>query len=75
MYFTFFLSSLTCVVVSLSVTAVKEHLKETGGLKGCHEGVFIPDAAKALTLPCDVLIPAALEGNILEPILDSKRQK
>lgn len=48
----------------LSVEDVKRHLATTGGLKDFPGATFSPDGSAALELPCDILIPAALEGVI-----------
>ena len=48
----------------LSVEDVKRHLATTGGLAGYPGATHSPDGAAALELPCDILIPAALEGVI-----------
>lgn len=48
----------------MNVDAVHDHIKETGGVKGCSEGEFIEQGAKVLENECDILIPAALEGVI-----------
>ena len=48
----------------LNVEAVKQHLAATGGLKDFPGATYSPDGAAALELPCDILIPAAMEGVI-----------
>jgi len=48
----------------ISVEAAYQYKLENGKLEGCPEGVFSAEGAKALELPCDILIPAALEGVI-----------
>jgi glutamate dehydrogenase (NAD(P)+) len=48
----------------LSVEEVKRHLTATGGLKDFPDATYTPDGASALELPCDILIPAAMEGVI-----------
>ena len=48
----------------LDVDKVKEYLDANGGLKGFPDASFSPDGAKALETECDILIPAALEGQI-----------
>jgi glutamate dehydrogenase (NAD(P)+) len=48
----------------LSVEHVYQYKLENGKLDGCPEGKFIPGGKDALELPCDILIPAALEGVI-----------
>jgi glutamate dehydrogenase (NAD(P)+) len=48
----------------LNVHDVRQHLVETGGLKGFAGGEYSPNAAAALEMECDILIPAALESQI-----------
>jgi glutamate dehydrogenase (NAD(P)+) len=48
----------------LDVNKVKEYLDQHGKLEGCPDASYSPDGAKALETPCDILIPAALEGQI-----------
>ena len=48
----------------LNVEAVKQHLAATGGLKDFPGATYSPDGSAALELPCDILIPAAMEGVI-----------
>jgi len=48
----------------LSVDAVKCYKDEHGGLVGCPEGTFTQEGASVLERDCDILIPAALEGQI-----------
>ncbi len=48
----------------MNVDAVRAHLAETGGVKGCSEGTYVADGALVLENDCDILIPAALEGVI-----------
>jgi glutamate dehydrogenase (NAD(P)+) len=50
----------------LSVERVREHLQEHGGVKGFPEGEYVADGAPVLEHDCDILIPAALEGQITE---------
>lgn len=47
----------------LDIDAVSEHLKNTGSLSGFRQSDFITNQ-ELLSLKCDVLIPAALEGAI-----------
>ena len=47
----------------LDVPAVLEHVETTGSLQGYTEGTFISND-EILTLPCDILIPAATENQI-----------
>ena len=48
----------------LNIEEVKAYVTENGGVKGYGGVEYIEDGAKALELPCDILIPAALEGVI-----------
>jgi glutamate dehydrogenase (NAD(P)+) len=48
----------------LDVEGVHEFLARSGGVANYGEAEFIEDGAKALELPCDILVPAALEGQI-----------
>lgn len=50
----------------LDVAAVAEHLHRTGGVRGFPGVQFAPDGARGLEADCDILIPAALEGQITE---------
>ncbi len=47
----------------LDIGALRNYVAETGGLKGSALGDEVTNA-ELLTLPCDVLIPAAMEGQI-----------
>jgi glutamate dehydrogenase (NAD(P)+) len=48
----------------LNVHDVRQHMVETGGLKGFPAGTFSTDGAAALEMECDILIPAAMESQI-----------
>ena len=48
----------------LDLEAVVRHRQETGSLQGFSDGEFIEDRTAVLEYPCDILIPAALEGQI-----------
>ena len=48
----------------LDVESVHEFLARSGGVANYGEAEFMADSAKALELDCDILIPAALEGQI-----------
>jgi len=48
----------------LDLEAVMAHRKESGSILGFPGATDIPETARALELPCDILIPAALEGVI-----------
>jgi len=48
----------------LDVDAVFQHRRETGSILGFPGATDIQNSADALELPCDILIPAALESQI-----------
>lgn len=48
----------------LNISALVTHLRATGSIKGFSGGSFNADTTSALEMPCDILIPAALEGVI-----------
>ena len=48
----------------LDVAAVREHIAETGGVKGFSGGEYVEDGMGVLEMECDILIPAALESVI-----------
>ncbi len=48
----------------LAVEPLAAHLRETGGVQHFPRGEFVQDGRKALENECDILIPAALEGQI-----------
>jgi glutamate dehydrogenase (NAD(P)+) len=48
----------------LDVEMVLAYVKETGGVKGFADAQYVADGAKVLEHECDILIPAALEGQI-----------
>ncbi len=48
----------------LDLTSVVTHRKETGSILDYPGAVNIPNSADALELECDILVPAALEGQI-----------
>ncbi|MDI3335522.1 Glu/Leu/Phe/Val dehydrogenase [Defluviimonas aestuarii] len=48
----------------MNVQAVRDWIAANGGVKGCPEGTYVEDGAKVLEEPCDILIPAAMEGVI-----------
>jgi glutamate dehydrogenase (NAD(P)+) len=53
----------------LDIEAIRNYVAETGGLKGCALGDEVTNE-ELLTLPCDVLIPAAMEGQLTEKNAD-----
>jgi glutamate dehydrogenase (NAD(P)+) len=48
----------------LSVERVHEHMRETGGVRGFPDARYEQQGAALLEMDCDLLIPAALEGQI-----------
>jgi glutamate dehydrogenase (NAD(P)+) len=58
----------------LDIPSVRNYLAETGTLLGFAGGDSITNT-ELLTLPCDVLIPAAMEGQITESIAPSVQAK
>ncbi len=48
----------------LSIERVHQYLQETGGVKGSPDAEFIENGAAVLEHDCDILVPAALEGQI-----------
>jgi glutamate dehydrogenase (NAD(P)+) len=50
----------------IDIEALKQHLNASGGVAGFSGGTYSMDGARALERPCDILIPAALEGAIHE---------
>ncbi len=58
----------------LDLAAVRDHLKEHGGLAGCPVGRPIPPE-EVLRLDCDVIVPAAVGGVIDEDVAGSIRAR
>jgi glutamate dehydrogenase (NAD(P)+) len=48
----------------LSIELVHQYLQENGGVKGYPDAEFIENGAAVLEHDCDILVPAALEGQI-----------
>lgn len=48
----------------LNVQAVRDHITETGGVSGFPGADYHADGSQVLLSECDILIPAALEGQI-----------
>jgi len=48
----------------LDVQQVFDYLEENGGVKGYPDAAYTDDGAKMLEEECDILLPAALEGQI-----------
>ena len=50
----------------LAVRDVRDYLQEHGSLRGFPDAEFLEDGEQALEMPCDILIPAAIESVIHE---------
>ena len=50
----------------LAVRDVRDYLQEHGSLRGFPDADFLEDGEQALEMPCDILIPAAIESVIHE---------
>ena len=50
----------------LAPEALAEHLARSGGLAGFPGARFVADGASVLEAECDILVPAAIEGQITE---------
>ncbi len=48
----------------IDIEALREHMIQTGGLHGFTGGTYTQNGAAMLEEPCDILIPAAMEGVI-----------
>ena len=48
----------------ISIERVTEHLRANGGVEGFSDATFIADGHRVLEMDCDILMPAALEGQI-----------
>ena len=48
----------------MDVEDVANHIRETGGVKGFGGGHYVEDGKVILEAGCDILVPAALEGQI-----------
>lgn len=48
----------------LDVEAVRNWIAKHGGVTGYPDGTYVADGTKVLEEPCDILIPAAMEGVI-----------
>lgn len=50
----------------LDVESVFNHLQDKGGVKGCPNAEYVENGNSLLEAECDILVPAALEGQIDE---------
>jgi glutamate dehydrogenase (NAD(P)+) len=48
----------------LNIEAIKAHFTEHGSFENCSHGTFEKDTKDSVLLPCDILVPAAMEGTI-----------
>ena len=48
----------------LDIESIRDHVAETGGVKGCKAGSYVAEGLRVLEDECDILIPAAVEGVI-----------
>lgn len=48
----------------LDLESVVEHRRETGSILGFEDAVDLPESRRCLEMPCDILVPAALENQI-----------
>jgi len=48
----------------LNIHNLRQHLAETGGVKGFAGGDYTENGARVLEMECDILIPAAMESQI-----------
>ena len=59
----------------LDFKALHRHFTETGSIKGFKGAETLPASADCLEVPCDVLIPAAIEGQITDRNVDKIKSK
>jgi glutamate dehydrogenase (NAD(P)+) len=59
----------------LSIEGVAQHIRETGGVKGFPGVEYVPNGALVLEDDCDILLPAALEGQITRENADKIRAR
>jgi glutamate dehydrogenase (NAD(P)+) len=50
----------------IHVESVHRHMKESGGVRGFQDAEYVEEALPILETECDILLPAALEGQITE---------
>jgi glutamate dehydrogenase (NAD(P)+) len=48
----------------IDIEALRQHMNEHGGVKGYAQGTYVENGRFVLEQECDILIPAALEGQI-----------
>ncbi|MFO7539782.1 MAG: Glu/Leu/Phe/Val dehydrogenase [Chloroflexota bacterium] len=48
----------------IDIEALRQHMNEHGGVKGYPQGTYVENGRFVLEQECDILIPAALEGQI-----------
>lgn len=48
----------------IAIEDLKNHIQETGGVKGFAGGTYVEDGPAVLETECDILLPAAMEGVI-----------
>ncbi|MSU42389.1 MAG: Glu/Leu/Phe/Val dehydrogenase [Pedosphaera sp.] len=53
-----------CSEAGLCIESVNEHKLRTGGVKGFPDATFVENGAGVLEAECDILLPAAMEGQI-----------
>lgn len=59
----------------ISIQKLRDYMVEQKTIKSFPDAEFDPDGAKALEMECDILIPAAMEGQITEENCDRIRAK
>ncbi|MBP7146366.1 MAG: Glu/Leu/Phe/Val dehydrogenase [Acidobacteria bacterium] len=59
----------------LDIDALAKHFGSTGSIRGFKNAELLPNSADCLELPCDVLVPAALEGQITDRNADKIKAK
>ncbi len=53
-----------CNESGLPIERLRQHIIEHGGVKGFPDGIYLEEGTRVLEMPCDILIPAALEAQI-----------
>jgi glutamate dehydrogenase (NAD(P)+) len=48
----------------IDIEALRQHMNEHGGVKGYPQGTYVENGRSVMENECDILIPAALEGQI-----------